>query len=109
VDLVVLVVVAVVGTTAVTVAHKLGWIDLTGSRTGRNARSGAGLFGAIDEVFQPTRHEAQQELDRQSSLPAPAPVPGDRGRRAPIIDEPDTASGVIHRPYAGRVTISLDD
>lgn len=37
----------------------------------------AGFMGALDEVFYPTKHEAEQELSRQSALPAPAPVPGD--------------------------------
>ena len=34
-------------------------------------------MGALDEAFNPTRHEAQIELDRQTILPAPAPVAGD--------------------------------
>lgn len=34
-------------------------------------------MGIGDEVFHPTRHEAQLELDRQTMLPAPAPLAGD--------------------------------
>jgi hypothetical protein len=30
-----------------------------------------------DEVFNPSRYEAAIELDRQTVLPAPAPLPGD--------------------------------
>jgi hypothetical protein len=41
---------------------------------------GGGLMGSIDEVFAPSRHEAMLELDRQSALPAPAPLPGDSDR-----------------------------
>ena len=56
-------------------AQRLGYIDLRGN--GRRGGSTAGLVGSLDEVFAPTRHEAQLERDRQSSLPAPAPIPGD--------------------------------
>jgi hypothetical protein len=58
-------------------AQRKGWIDMTGKHTGGRGGAGAGIMGGVDEVFAPTRHEAQQELDRQSSMPAPAPVPGD--------------------------------
>ena len=76
------------------VAAHLGWIDLSNkNRTGKNAGSGMGIG---DEVFNPTRHEAQIELDRQTILPAPAPTPGDPG---------DTGSGV----YDGQVRINLSD
>ena len=34
-------------------------------------------MGIGDEVFAPARHEAALELDRQASLPAPAPLAGD--------------------------------
>ena len=33
-----------------------------------------------DEVFSPTRYEAQVEMDRQTILPAPAPLPGDNDK-----------------------------
>lgn len=56
------------------VAHRLGWIDL--SNKSRTSGSG-GIAGIGDEVFHPTRHEAQVEMDRQTVLPAPAPLPGD--------------------------------
>jgi hypothetical protein len=61
------------------VAVRLGWIDLSNKASrGSGTMSGA-LGGSLDEVFAPTRHEAQQEMDRQTLLPAPAPLPGDRG------------------------------
>ncbi|MGN6759869.1 MAG: hypothetical protein ACTHJI_00880 [Leifsonia sp.] len=64
---------------AIVIAVKFGWIDLSNkAQRGSGSLSGA-LGGPLDEVFAPTRHEAQQELDRQSFLPAPAPLPGDRG------------------------------
>ncbi|MGO4594688.1 hypothetical protein AB4Z18_12795 [Leifsonia sp. 2TAF2] len=63
----------------IVVAVKLGWIDLSNkAQRGSGTMSGA-IGGSFDEVFAPTRHEAQQELDRQSFLPAPAPLPGDAG------------------------------
>jgi hypothetical protein len=56
------------------IAHRKGWIDMSN----KSNRSGSsGVMGMGDEVFHPTRHEAQVELDRQTVLPAPAPVPGD--------------------------------
>lgn len=61
----------------IVVAVRLGWIDLSNkAQRGSGTMSGA-IGGSFDEVFAPTRHEAQQELDRQSFLPAPAPLPGD--------------------------------
>ena len=63
----------------IVVAVKLGWIDLSNkAHRGSGTMSGA-IGGSFDEVFAPARHEAQQEMDRQSLLPAPAPLPGDRG------------------------------
>jgi hypothetical protein len=58
-------------------AQRKGWIDMTGKHASGRGGAGAGIMGGVDEVFAPTRHEAQQELDRQTSMPAPAPVPGD--------------------------------
>ena len=73
-------VVVVVGIVATIVTGvKLGWIDLSNkANRGSSSMSGA-IGGSFDEIFAPTRHEAQQELDRQSFLPAPAPLPGDGG------------------------------
>ncbi len=61
----------------------------------KRKRRGGGAFplGPIDEIFNPTRYEAQLELDRQTVLPAPAPVPGDPGAEEQI--------------YSGKVTIDL--
>ena len=53
-----------------------GWIDLS-NKSARSGGGGSGLAGIGDEVFNPTRYEAQLEQDRQTMLPAPAPVPGD--------------------------------
>ena len=56
------------------IAQRFGWIDLSNkSRTSGSS----GIAGIGDEVFHPTRHEAQAEMDRQTVLPAPAPVAGD--------------------------------
>lgn len=69
------VVLVVVGLVLVfVVAHHFGWIDLS-NKSKSSGNSGA--MGIGDEVFHPTRHEAQIELDRQTVLPAPAPLPGD--------------------------------
>ncbi|MDM4763937.1 hypothetical protein QT381_13060 [Galbitalea sp. SE-J8] len=71
------------------VLHRAGVIDLSD----KTRRSGgySGALGAADEVFAPSKYEAQVELDRQSALPAPAPLAGDGDK------------GV----YAGRLTIRL--
>ncbi|HEY4151894.1 MAG TPA: hypothetical protein VGM38_01095 [Pseudolysinimonas sp.] len=59
-------------------AQLRGWIDLsTKGMRGGSSGGGGGLAGIGDEVFNPTRHETQLELDRQTMLPAPAPVAGD--------------------------------
>ena len=60
------------------VAQHFGWIDLSDKT--RTSGSKGGVFGIGDEVFNPTRHEAQVELDRQTVLPAPAPLAGDGDR-----------------------------
>jgi hypothetical protein len=57
------------------VAHRLGWIDM--SNKNRSSGTHGGVMGIGDEVFHPTRHEAQIELERQTVLPAPAPLAGD--------------------------------
>lgn len=75
-------------------AQRFGWIDLSNKNlSGRSG--GGGIAGIGDEVFHPTRHEAQVELDRQTVLPAPAPLAGDKG----------FAQGL----YGGRVEIDLSD
>jgi hypothetical protein len=82
----------------VVVANKLGWIDLSDKSrrggSGGGGSRGAGMMGAVDEIFAPARHEAQLERDRQSHLPAPAPIPGDGDLG--ILD-------------GNRVSISLDE
>jgi len=67
------IVVALIG--LVTLAQFKGWIDLGNKSTRGGSASGAGLAGIGDEVFHPTRYESQLEMDRQTMLPAPAPVP----------------------------------
>lgn len=72
-----LVILIIVGVVAVFyVAQHVGLIDLT-NKSKTSGGSGGGIAGIGDEVFHPTRHEAQVEMDRQSILPAPAPLPGD--------------------------------
>ena len=62
------------------------------SRPSRGSGSiGSGMFGVADEIFAPSRHEAQLEVERQTSLPAPSPVADDDDR------------GV----YDGRIQISV--
>lgn len=78
-------------------AQRLGWIDL--SNKARAGGSSGGISGIGDEVFHPTRHETQLELDRQTLLPAPAPLAGDGDKG--IIDGA--------RPYHGRIEIDLDE
>ena len=82
--------ISVAAVLAIVVAQRLGWIDL--SNKNQNSGPRGGVMGIGDEVFNPTRHEAQIELDRQTVLPAPAPLPGDGDK------------GV----YRGRVEIDLD-
>ena len=75
-------------------AQRAGGIDLRGD--GRRGGGGGGLVGIGDEVFNPTRHEAQLELDRQTTLPAPAPIPGD-GDLGVIQTEGDPDAGDGYR------------
>ncbi|MCU1440911.1 MAG: hypothetical protein JWP85_1908 [Rhodoglobus sp.] len=58
------------------IAQHFGWIDLSNKSKSSGSKGGSAL-GIGDEVFHPTRHEAQIEMDRQTVLPAPAPLPGD--------------------------------
>ncbi len=76
--------------------QRFGLIDIVGKSTARSAGNGAGLMGIGDEIFAPARHEAAMEMDRQTILPAPAPVAGDPVR-------PSQEAGI----YRGRVTIDL--
>ena len=54
-----------------------GWIDLSNKSARSGGGGGGGLVGIGDQVFHPARYESQLELDRQTILPAPAPVAGD--------------------------------
>ena len=73
-------------------AQLKGWIDL-GNKSARSGGSGGGIAGIGDEVFHPARYESQLELDRQTILPAPAPVAGDGDKDV----------------YGGRVRIDVSD
>jgi hypothetical protein len=75
--------------------QRFGLIDIVGKSKSRSAGNGAGLMGIGDETFAPARHEAAIEMDRQTILPAPAPIAGD-----PV---PSQETGI----YRGRVTIDL--
>ncbi|MFC6356508.1 hypothetical protein [Luethyella okanaganae] len=77
-------------------ANRLGWIDLS-NKNRRGGSSGA-LVHIGDEVFAPSRHEAAIELDRQTVLPAPAPLAGDKGIAGPA--EPGSK-------YDGRIRIDV--
>ena len=86
----------------VCVADRLGWIDLSNKAT-RSGGSG-GVASMMDEVFAPTRHEAQAEYERQSRLPREAPTPADDDHdllsgnvliRVPSVQDP----GSHHRSY----------
>ncbi|WP_423919887.1 hypothetical protein ACPEEZ_13170 [Frigoribacterium sp. 2-23] len=67
-------IIVVGGIGALWLAQRIGLIDLS-DKSRRGGSSSA--MGIGDEIFAPTRHEAQIELDRQTVLPAPAPLPGD--------------------------------
>jgi hypothetical protein len=58
-------------------AQKMRWIDLSSTNAKGRSGSGGGLAGIGDEVFHPAKYESQLEMDRQTILPAPAPLPGD--------------------------------
>jgi len=60
---------------AIVVAARFGLVDF--SNKARSSGTVGGAMGIGDEVFNPQRHEAQIELDRQTILPAPAPLAGD--------------------------------
>ncbi|MFD1715934.1 hypothetical protein ACFSBZ_15780 [Amnibacterium flavum] len=67
--------VAVAAITAMSIAAR------GSSRPARGSGSiGSGMFGVADEIFAPARHEAQLEVERQTSLPAPAPSADDDDR-----------------------------
>jgi hypothetical protein len=73
------------------VASRMGLVDF--SNKSRSSGTAGGAMGIGDEVFNPQRHEAQIELDRQTILPAPAPLAGDGDK------------GI----FDGKIRINLDD
>ncbi len=89
--------------------QRFGLIDVVGNSRAKSAGNGAGLIGIGDEVFAPARHEAAMELDRQTILPAPAPLAGDPLARAPRRGGAGPApKGTSTRGvYDGRITIDL--
>jgi hypothetical protein len=84
-------------------AQKRGWIDL--SNKARTGGSGGSLVNIGDEVFAPSRHEAQVELDRQTVLPAPAPVAGDGDKGIAVSDDVDEDDPDSR--FDGRIRIDL--
>jgi hypothetical protein len=72
------------------VAVRRGWIDLS-DKTKRGG-GGGGVMMIGDEVFAPRKHEAQVELDRQSRLPVPSPIPGDGDKGIAFDDDGTDAS-----------------
>ncbi len=89
-------------------AQRFGVIDLRDKSRSGTSGSMSGAFGSIDEIFAPTRHEAQQELDRQTILPIPAPVPGDGDKGISSIIPVGSAGADVHpAKYRGTVTIDL--
>jgi hypothetical protein len=73
------------------IAQHFGWIDLTNKT--KSSGTHGGVMGIGDEIFNPSRYESQIELDRQTVLPAPAPIPGDGDKNV----------------YQGQVRIDLDE
>ena len=94
---IVLIVIAV-GGVAVYLAQHFGWIDL--SNKSKHSGTHGGVMGIGDEVFAPSRYEAQLELDRQTVLPAPAPLPGD-GDRSISSRGPGVYKGQVRIDLAG--------
>ena len=60
-------------------AHRIGLIDLSDKSRSKSggSRGGGSALMIGDEVFAPAKYEAQLELDKESRLPVPAPIPGD--------------------------------
>jgi hypothetical protein len=85
-------------------AQFFGFVDV---REKRRSSGMGGMFASIDEVFAPTRHEAQQELDRQTILPAPAPLPGDGDKGIAVIGRAAGTEAPAADKYRGSVTIDL--
>ncbi|MFC4244142.1 hypothetical protein ACFOYW_12225 [Gryllotalpicola reticulitermitis] len=81
--------------------HRLGVVDFSDKTQKRGSGSvGSGMLGAaLDEVFHPVRYEAQQELGRQSRLPAPAPE----------ADGDPLGIGQAGDPRPGHIVIELDE
>jgi hypothetical protein len=88
-------------------AQRFRLIDITGRGKPRSSGGGSGLVGIGDEVFAPARHEAAMELDRQTILPAPAPIAGDPDRG--VFDPKSASDESADAPkYGGSVTIDLN-
>ena len=58
-------------------AQRFGIIDMSTKNAARRSGGLGGMLTSVDEVFAPTKHEAAIERSRQTSMPAPAPIPGD--------------------------------
>ena len=70
------------------VGQRKGWVDFSWNQKRRG-----GSMTIADEAFNPTRYEARVEMDRQTILPAPAPLPGD--------DDKDTYRGIVRIKFDG--------
>jgi hypothetical protein len=92
-------VVITVGGVGVYVAQRFGWIDL--SNKSKTSGTHGSVMGIGDEVFAPSRYEAQLELDRQTVLPAPAPLPGD-GDKSISSRGPGVYKGQVKIDLAGK-------
>ncbi|TPW78430.1 hypothetical protein [Schumannella sp. 10F1B-5-1] len=91
--------IVIVAIPVLVLAQRRGWIELRGvERPGGSM----GALGAADEVFSPTRHEAAIELDAQTRLSAPAPLPGDPARLPGgfALGTPVLAAPVLGAPAA---------
>ena len=69
----------VLASAAICLAQRLGWIDL--SNKNQNSGPRGGVMGIGDEVFNPTRHEAQVEIDLDEGVHVPASA--SQPRRSP--------------------------
>jgi hypothetical protein len=84
--------------------QRLRWIDL--SNKTRSSARGSGILNIGDQVFAPTRHEAAIELDRQTMLPAPAPLAGDGDKgiyRGQVVITVTPDSAARHERRSDRV------
>lgn len=95
--------IAAIVVVAIALAVNRGWVDFSDKTRRGGGGGGALLIG--DEVFAPRKHEAQAELDRQTLLPAPAPLPGDGDKGIAFADTTDVADDALPEPVADPVKV----